>query len=55
MKTIGISETVDSLMVVTHDPRDLGVVLDFGKNPLANGCMIFHESALLERESTRLF
>ena len=54
MKGVRIAETVYTLVVMTHYARNLGVILDLGKNPLANRGMLLHLSPLVQSEGPRL-
>ena len=54
MEGVRIAETVYALVVMTHDARNLSVILDLGKNPFANRGMLLHLSPLVQGESSRL-
>jgi len=41
-QSVRIAVAIDPLMMVTHDARDIGVVLNIGKNPFADRGVFFH-------------
>ena len=53
-KAVWIAEAIDSFMVMSHDSRNLTVVVDLLENPLANLSMALHLASLVERERSLL-
>ena len=50
MKAIRVAVAVHPLVMVANNSCDLGVVLNPGKNALANHRMLLHPATLIERE-----
>src|SRR5215208_212401 len=51
---IRVSLSVNALMVMANNPRNLGVVVDLPQDPLANHRVLLHLSTLIEIQRTRL-
>jgi len=46
---------INALVVVTDDPRNLGIVINLREDPLADRRMLFHLTPLCQRERARFF
>ncbi len=51
-QAVGISLTIDTLVVETHNGRDLRVLVDMPEDPLADGRVLLHLPSFLERKCT---
>src|SRR5919199_1587 len=49
-KAVRVTVTVDTLVVMADDPRDLGVILDLPQNALANARVRLHLTPLFKGE-----
>ena len=54
-ETVRITETIDTLVMVPHDPRDVGIVLDLREDPLADDGVLLHLPPLIQRQRSSLF
>ena len=53
-QAVRVPISVESLVMMSNDRSDLGVVVDLRKDALADLAVRLHEATLLERERTRL-
>ena len=53
LESIRVALSIDSLVVMPDDRRDLGVFVDVGQDALSDRRMFLHLATLVESESTR--
>ena len=54
LELIWIAKSVDSLVMMPDDRRDLGVIVDVRQDPFANHRVLLHLPPLLQRQRARL-
>ena len=54
-RPIRITSAIHPFVVMSHNARDFGIVLDLRKNSLADDRVLFHLPSLIQRQRASLF